>query len=136
MNDLFVGKWTLNPQKSNFDSNHRPSSGTMVFELSPQGHYLMKVEGTKENGEKVTERPVTFIPDGSEQPVPDLPGLTAIAKRPNPNTLHLEVKREDGSVVGGATYAVSEDGKELAATTFGYDSQLRQFKQHTVWDRA
>ncbi len=136
MNDVFVGKWALNLQKSKFDANHKPSSGTMVFELKPQVHYLMTAEGTKENGEKVAERPVTFIPDGRERPVPELPGLTAIAKRPNPNTLHLEVKREDGSVVGGATYAVLEAGKELVATTFGYDSQLRQFEQHTVWDRG
>jgi hypothetical protein len=30
---------------------------------------------------------------------------------------------------------VSPDGASMTATTFGYDAQLRQFKQQTVWDR-
>ena len=30
---------------------------------------------------------------------------------------------------------VSDDSKTLTATNFGWDAQLRQFKQRTVWDR-
>jgi hypothetical protein len=135
MQDVFSGTWKLNPAKSQFDANHRPSAGTMVFEANPDGRYVMRAEGIKENGEKVAERPMTFIPDGSEQPVPGLPGLKAISTLPDANTLHVEVKREDGSVVGGGTYSVSADGRSLSVTNFGYDSQLRQFKQQTAWDR-
>jgi hypothetical protein len=32
-------------------------------------------------------------------------------------------------------YVVSEDGRSLTATTSGWDTQLREFKQTTVWDR-
>jgi hypothetical protein len=46
-----------------------------------------------------------------------------------------EATREDGSVVVGSTTVVSADGKSKTVTNFGYDSQLRQFKQKTVWDR-
>jgi hypothetical protein len=46
-----------------------------------------------------------------------------------------EVRREDGSVVGGGSYVVSEDGRSMLATTFGYDTQLRQFQTQTAWDR-
>jgi len=135
MQDPFVGTWKLNPEKSEFDPNHRPTSGTMAFEVDEQGHYLMKAEGTNAKGEKVAERPQRFKPDGKAYPVPDLPGLKATATRPDPNTISAEVKREDGSTVGGGTFVVSADGTSLTATNFGYDTQLRQFKQQTVWER-
>jgi hypothetical protein len=135
MQDPLIGNWKLNPARSEFDPNHRPKAGTMVLELTSEGHYALTAEGVTEKGEKCKERPTTFIPDGKEHPVPDFPGLISIVTRPEPNTLAAEVRREDGSVVGGGTYVVSPDGKILTATNFGYDSQLRQFKQKTVWDR-
>ncbi len=135
MPDPFVGTWTLNPAKCEFDPNHRPTEATMVFELDAQGHYLMKAEGKNAKGEKVAERPATFIPDGEPHPIPGLPGLTAVATRPDPNTIQGEARREDGSVVGGGTYVVSPDGKSLTATNSGIDQQLRPFTQRTVWDR-
>jgi len=39
-------------------------------------------------------------------------------------------------VVAGGSYVVSEDGQSLAATAFGFDTQLRQFPTQTAWDRA
>jgi len=136
MQDPFVGTWKLNTGRSEFDANHRPSAGTMVFELDGEGHYLMRAEGLKANGERVAERPQRFIPDGVEHAIPDFPGLTAVTTRLDANTLRGEARREDGSVVGGGTYAVSSDGKILTATNFGWDSQLREFQQKTVWDRV
>lgn len=135
MADPFVGTWKLNPEKSEFDPNHRPTGGTLLFELDAQGHYLMKAEGTNAKGEKVAERPAEFIPDGKEYPIPGLPGLTVVSTRPDPRTIHTEARREDGSVVGGGTYAVSADGQSLTGTNFGIDSQLRPFQQRTVWNR-
>ena len=134
--DPFVGRWKLNPEKSSFDANHRPRAATMVFDLSDEGHYVMQAEGLNQKGEKVAERPQLFIPDGRAHPIPDFPGLSAVSTRPDPYTLTGEARREDGSVVGGGTMVVSADGTSLTATNFGYDSQLRQFKQQTVWDRA
>lgn len=135
MPDPFVGTWKLNVEKSEFDENHRPTAGTMVLELDPEGCYLLTAEGAKPNGEKVAERPQKMIPDGKPHPIPGMPGLSAMASRPEPNTLAAEARREDGSVVGGGSYTVSADGRSLTATTFGYDTQLRQFKVRTVWDR-
>ena len=135
MHDPFIGSWKLNTGKSQFDPNHRPQSGTMVFELEGEGQYLLKAEGTNAKGEKVAERPSHIVPDGQDRPLPDLPGLTVVARRPDANTIRVEVRREDGSVAGGGSYVVSEDGTSMAATTFGYDSQLRQFQQHSYWER-
>jgi len=135
MQDQFVGTWKLSVAKSVFDANHRPTAATMVFELDGQGHYLLKAEGRNAKGEVVAERPTRFILDGKEHPVPDFPGLSTVATRPDANTIKVEARREDGSVAGGGTYVVSADGKSLTATNFGWDSQLRQFEQRTVWDR-
>jgi len=135
MQDRLIGTWKLNPDKSEFDANHRPSEGTMVLELTPEGHYVLTAEGMTEKGEKCRERPTKLIPDGKEHPVPEFPGLISIVTRPDLNTLAAEVRREDGAVAGGGTYVVSPDGNLLTATNFGYDTQLRQFKQKTVWDR-
>ena len=135
MQDPFVGTWKLNPEKSEFDPNHRPAAGTMVFELDEGGHYLLKAEGVSQKGEKVAERPQRFIPDGKPHAMPDLPGLTAVTTRTEPKTITGEVKREDGSVVGGGTYTVSADGRVLTVSNFGWDSQLREFRQRTVWEK-
>jgi hypothetical protein len=135
MQDPFVGTWKLNTGNSQFDPNHRPSDATMVFELGPDGRYVMKAEGVNQQGQKVAERPQTMIPDGKPYPVPDFPGLTATTTRTDPNTLRAECRREDGSIVGEGTYVVSPDGKSLRATTAGFDTQLRRFETTTAWDR-
>lgn len=135
MEDALIGTWKLNPAKSEFDPNHRPSAGTMVLELTPEGHYSLTAEGVNQKSQKCKERPTRLIPDGKEHPVPDFPGLISIVTRPDAKTLNAEVRREDGSVVGGGRYVVSPDGNSLIATTFGYDTQLRPFRQETVWDR-
>jgi hypothetical protein len=135
MEDLLLGAWKLNVEKSEFDPNHRPREAIMAFEIVEEGHFLLKAEGVSEQGASVEERPVHIIPDGKEHPVPEFPGLMAVASRPDPRTLSTEVRRENGLVVGGGSYVVSSDGKSLFATTFGYDTQLRQFRQKTVWDR-
>jgi len=135
MKDFLAGTWKLSPERSRFDAHHRPTAATMVIEVTPEGHYLIKAEGVKENGEKVAERPAELVPDGSEQAVPGLPGLRCISRKPDANTLRVEVLRDDGSVAGGGVYAVSANGKSLEATNFGFDSQLREFRQVTVWDR-
>ena len=136
MSDLFVGTWKLNPERCEFDPNHRPTSGTLVFERDAKGHYLMKAEGTNAKGEKVAERPQTIVPDGEPHPVPDFPGLSARATQPSPHELRAQCKREDGSVVGEATYIVSLDGTSLTAIAAGFDTQLRRFETKTVWERG
>lgn len=135
MSDPFIGTWILNVEKSQFDDNHRPKAGTIVVEVDPEGYYLQKSEGVNEKGEKVAERPQRYIPDGKDHPIAGLPGLSYRATLANANTLTGEARREDGSIVGGATKIVSADGKSMTIDNFGYDTQMRQFKMRTVWDR-
>ena len=67
--DPFSGTWRLNPEKSDFDPNHRVSSGTMRWERIANG-YSMKAEGTHD-GHLVQERPATFILDGKDHGLGD-----------------------------------------------------------------
>jgi len=136
MDNALVGTWELRPEKSEFGPNHRPSAATMVFEIDPDGNLLLRAEGANEKGEKVTERPQKFIPDGKPHPVPGLPGLMAVSTIEDRNRLTAEVRREDGSLVGSWKSVVSEDGRSLTVTNSGWDSQLREFKQTTAWERV
>lgn len=133
--DPFAGTWTLNPGRSIFDPNHRPRQATMTFEADGGG-YVMRAEGVNEKGEPCAEKPQEFVPDGEARPVDGFPGLVMVSTRPGPNTIHTEVRREDGSVAGGGTLIVSADGRSLKAINFGFDSQLREFRQETMWDRS
>ena len=135
MRDPFVGTWKLNPGRSQFDANHRPTQGTMHWALSADGTYLLTAEGVNAKGEPCAERPQKMIPDGQPYPVPDLHGLTAITTRPDTNTIRAEVKRDDGTIAGEGSYVVAADGMSMTATTAGFDSQLRRFEMCTVWDR-
>jgi len=76
-----------------------------------------------------------LYPDGRDYPVPDFAGLVARTVRADPSTVRSECRRQDGSIVGAGTFTVSPDGRVLTATTSGWDSQLREFTQTTVWDR-
>lgn len=133
--DPLVGTWVLNPSRSEFDPNHRPQAATLVIARDDDGRYLVTAEGVSEKGQKVTERPQTLIPDGQPRPVPEFPGLMATCGRPEPRTVQTDVRREDGSLAGQATFTVSPDGRSLTAINSGFDSQLRQFKQTTNWDK-
>jgi hypothetical protein len=135
MQDPFIGTWKLNVEKSEFDANHQPRAGSMVVELDGEGYYTLKAEGIDQKGEKVFEKPIRFLADGKEHPIPNRQGLKYMASIPDPRTMTQEARREDGTVVGGSTTVLSHDGNSKTVTNFGYDSQLRQFKQRTVWER-
>jgi hypothetical protein len=136
MQDPFVGTWTLNVARSEFDPNHRPSQATMTWSLEKDGAYLMLAEGVNGAGTRVAEKPQRLVADGNPYAVENLPGLTSVTTRPAPNTIRAEARREDGSLAGEGTYVVADDGRTMTATTAGFDTQLRRFTMRTVWDRT
>jgi hypothetical protein len=133
MQDPFVGTWTLNLGRSELDPSYVAASGTVVFDKDPDGAYRMNAEGVTQAGERVAERPQRFVLDGQEHPVPDAPGVTAIATRPDPNTIAAEA-RMNGKVVGQARYTVSHDGRTLTATATGTGTK-GPFQTRAVFDR-
>jgi hypothetical protein len=135
MNDPFVGTWTLNPTRSAFDPNHKPSEATMTWQLETDGTYVLLAKGVDAKGKPCEEKPQRLRPDGAAYSVDGFPGLMSVTTRANRTTIRAEAKREDGSLAGEGTYAVADDGRTMTATTKGFDSQLRPFTQQTVWDR-
>jgi hypothetical protein len=136
MNDPFVGTWTLNPTRSEFDSNHKSGQATMRWELDADGTYVLFAAGVDAQGNPCEEKPQRLRPDGVAYPIDGLPGLTSVTTRPSRNTIRGEAKREDGSLAGEGTYVVADDGQTMTATTKGFDSQLRPFTQQTAWNRT
>jgi len=133
MQDPFVGTWTLNLGKSELDPSYVAKAGTVVFDRDPGGGYLMTAEGVTQAGERVAERPQRFILDGQEHPVPEAPGVTAVATRPDANTLAAEA-RMNGAIVGQARYTVSPDGQTLTAIATGTGTK-GAFQTRAVFDR-
>lgn len=134
--DPFIGTWTLNPVRSDFDPNHRPSKATMTWQRGEHGDYLLLAEGVDDKGRPCVEKPQRLLPDGKAHPVEGLPGLTTLTTRPDAHTIRAEARREDGSLAGEGTYAVVEEGRTMISATKGFDSQLRPFTMRTVWDRV
>jgi hypothetical protein len=131
--DLFDGAWKLNSEKSRFSTKHQPASATMQWHRTAEG-YQMTAEGAMSDGNIVEERPTTFIFDGEDHEVPDVPGFTAAMSRPIPNTIEVESKKF-GRLVGKASYVISEDGATLTASVTSIDGQERKVQNVLVWDR-
>jgi hypothetical protein len=131
----FLGTWILNPGASAFDANHKPRAGRMQIALEAGGWIVMTADGVNEHGEPCAERPSRLMPDGQDYPLPDFAGLVVKTTCVDAHTMRSECRRQDGSIVGAGTFTVSPDGRSMTATTQGWDSQLREFKQTTHWDR-
>jgi hypothetical protein len=71
---------------------------------------------------------LAFILDGEEYLVPGVPGVTAVATPPEPNTIRAEGKI-NGRIAGQASYVVSTDGTTLTARVSGMDGPQRPFKR-------
>jgi len=131
--DPFDGTWKLNPEKSHFDPNHRPSNATMRWACTSDG-YTMTAEGIAGDGSVVREKPAIFVSDGKDHEVPGVSGFTAAVSRPSPNVLEVESKNV-GGIVGKASYVVSEDGETLTTSVSSIDAQQRPFQVVLVWER-
>lgn len=131
--DPFDGAWKLNSEKSQFSTKHQPASATMQWRRTTEG-YQMTAQGTMSDGTIVEERPTTFIFDGEDHAVPDVPGFTAAMSRPIPNTIEVESKKL-GCLVGKASYVISEDGATLTASVTSIDGKEHKFQNLLVWDR-
>jgi hypothetical protein len=130
----FVGTWVANLEKSRRHANHQFQSATLTFAVSGDvvslTHAGVNMAGKSESGTTVLHA------DGHEHQVsPQAPGVVAVTKWVGSLVLATEATK-DGSAVGAATYAVSEDGRTLTATVAGIDAVGKSFDQVIVFDRA
>src|SRR4030095_3473406 len=90
MNDPFVGTWTLNPTRSAFDPNHKPSEATMTWQLETDGTYVLLAKGVAARGTPCGEKPQRLRPDGAAYSVDGFPGLMSVTTRANRTTIRAE----------------------------------------------
>jgi hypothetical protein len=118
MQDTLVGTWKLNVGASEFDPKYVPKAGTVVIALEPDGWYVVQAEGVTAAGEKVVERTQRFILDDQEHALPEMEGVTSIARRTGADSIVVEGRR-GSELLGRVSYAVSADGNRLIATSSG-----------------
>jgi hypothetical protein len=130
----FLGTWIANIGKSRRHANHQFQSATLTFDVSGDVVSLTHA-GTNMAGKPESGTTVLTV-DGQEHPVSaQAPGIVAVTKWVGTHVLATEAKK-DGTVVGSATYAVSDDGSTLTATVGGVDAAGKSFNQIIVFDRA
>src|ERR1041385_2195122 len=95
----FIGKWKLNPAKSQF------AGTTTTYEVLPSGEMQMTAEGQS----------YTFKIDGKEYPA--IWGARASWKQLDANSWETTVKM--GGMTTKETTRISADGRTMTATTTG-----------------
>ena len=113
----FVGKWKLNPEKSQFTGT------TMAVEQLPSGEMRQTVEGQS----------YTFKADGKDYPA--IFGSTAAWKQIDPNTWEATYKAK-GTVLSTDTSRLSQDGKTLTVTSKGTKPDGASFENTAVYQRV
>lgn len=112
----FIGKWKLNPAKSQF------AGTTTTYEMLPSGEMQMTAEGQS----------YKFKIDGKEHPATW--GATATWKQLDPNCWETTIKM--GSMTTTYTTKISADGKTMTATSRGKKPNGENFEMNATWLRV
>jgi len=111
----FVGKWKLNPAKSQF------AGTTMTIEQLPSGEMQMTAEGQS----------YKFKVDGKEYPASW--GMAATWKQVDPNTWETIYKQ--GSMITTTTTKISADGKTMTEISKGKKPNGEDFQESATSER-
>lgn len=130
----FVGTWAANLEKSRRHANHQFQSATLTIDVSGDvvslTHAGVNMSGKAESGT------TTLRADGVAHEVSPLaPGVLAVTTWVGTHVLSTEATK-DGQTVGGAKYAISDDGTTMTVTIGGIDAARKAFDQIIVFDRA
>jgi len=112
----FIGKWKLNPAKSQFAGN------TMIIEQLPSGEMQITAEG----------QTFKFKADGKEYPGPF--GTTATWKQIDANNWENVTKM--GTMVTTGTSKISADGKTMTTVDKGKKPNGEDFLESSTWQRV
>jgi hypothetical protein len=112
----FVGKWKLNPAKSQF------AGTTMTYQMLPSGEIQLTAEGQS----------YKFKIDGKEYPA--IWGATSTWKQLEPNCWETAVKM--GGMTTTQTTTISADGKTMTVTAAGKKPNGENFKMDATWVRV
>ncbi len=113
----FVGRWKLNPEKSQFTGT------TMTVDQLPSGEMRLTVEGQS----------YTFKADGKEYPA--IFGSTAAWKEVDANTWEVTYKAK-GTVLSTDRQSLSQDGKTLTVISKGTKPDGASFENTAIFQRV
>jgi hypothetical protein len=114
--DAFLGKWTMDPDKSQFTPGPGPFDRTMLFEMKNGSLHNLTSTKTANGGTTIIEYTAKF--DGRDYPI-DGTGLDTVAiKRDDPSTIERTGKVR-GMPSETCMMKIAPDGKTLTMTVKG-----------------
>jgi hypothetical protein len=131
--DLVLGTWILNVEKSSYDPGPPPRSQTRTYEKVPEG-IKASITTVDSKGQSVTAR-YTAKYDSLEYPLTGSATIDAIAlKRVNASTAEATLTHAR-KLIGTARRVISEDGKTMTITFRGTDENGRAVTNVAVYEK-
>lgn len=132
--DLVLGTWILNLEKSSYDPGPPPRSQSRTYETAPEG-IKATITTVDAKGQAVTAR-YTAKYDSLEYPLTGSTTIDAIAlKRINAYTSEATLTHAR-KIIGNARRVISEDGKTMTITFRGTDEDGRAVTNVSVYEKA
>lgn len=135
MNTLsaFLGKWTLNRAKSQYELGQPPKIGTYLIEAEGEG-LKVTMQWTSID-EQEFSMVYHSIPDGQQYPYTENPAVDAMMmEQVDERTLDTSAYK-DGQVVSFARRALSEDGKTMTITMSGKTADGKDYRNLAIYEK-
>ncbi len=131
--DLVLGVWTLDVEKSSYDPGPPPRSQTRTYEKVPEG-IKATIVTVDTKGQSLTAR-YTANYDSLEYPLMGSATVDAIAlKRINATTAEATLTHAR-KLIGTARRVISKDGKSMTITFRGTDESGRAVANVSVYKK-
>jgi hypothetical protein len=131
--DLVLGTWVLNLEKSSYDPGPAPRSQTRTYEVVPEG-IRATIVTVDPKGQSITAR-YTADYDSLEHPLTGSATIDAIAlRRINAYTAEATLTHAR-KLIGTARRVISEDGKTMTITYRGTDENGRRAHNVAVYEK-
>ena len=131
--DLVLGSWILNLEKSSYDPGPAPRSQTRTYERVPEG-IKATITTVDSKGQSVTSR-YTAKYDSLEHPLTGSATVNAIAlKRINATTAEATLTHAR-KLIGTARRVIDQDGKRMTITFRGTDENGRAVTNVAVYEK-
>jgi hypothetical protein len=132
--DLVLGTWVLNVEKSSYDPGPAPRSQTRTYEIVPEG-IRATIVTVNAKGQSMTAR-YTAEYDSLEHPLTGSTTVDAIAlKKVDDHTAEATLTHAR-KVIGTARRVISADGKTMTITFRGQGDDGRQVVNVAVYEKG
>jgi hypothetical protein len=133
--DLHVGTWELNLEKSTFNPGPPPQKQTLWYKAEGRGLTAL-LQGIDAAGKPIYPDPSNFIInfDGRDHPTSQLNFDSSAWTRISANE-YVVRRKKAGKIVLTSTNVVSRDGKTMTITTKGVGADGRPIHNVRVYDK-